>query len=41
MFSRIKGFQMLNVSVGSWGPDNIAAYLKAKGTFRAKALFVF
>lgn len=40
MFSRIKGFQMLNVSVGSWGPDNIAAYLKAKGTFRAKALFV-
>lgn len=41
MFSKIKGFQMLNIAVGSWGPDNIAAYLRTKGTFGAKAMFVY
>ena len=24
-------YQMLNISAGSWGPDNCAAYLKEKG----------
>ncbi len=33
-------FQMLNISAGSWGPDNCAAYLKQWGTFNAKAIFV-
>ncbi len=27
---------MLNISAGSWGPDNIHAYLEEKGTFGAK-----
>ena len=31
---------MLNISAGSWGPDNCAAYLKQWGTFNAKAIFV-
>ena len=33
-------FQMLNISAGSWGPDNCAAYLDELGTFNAKAMFV-
>jgi hypothetical protein len=33
-------YQMLNISVGSWGPDNCAAYLKEQGLFGAKAMFV-
>ena len=33
-------YQMLNISAGSWGPDNCAAYLKEKGLFDAKAIFV-
>lgn len=32
--------QMLNISAGSWGPDNCAAYLKEHGTFTAKAIFL-
>lgn len=32
--------QMLNISAGSWGPDNCAAYLKHYGTFGAKAMFL-
>ena len=33
-------YQMLNISAGSWGPDNCAAYLKESGLFDAKAIFV-
>lgn len=38
LFSRETGMQMLNISSGSWGPDNCAAYLREKGTFGAKAM---
>ena len=31
---------MLNISAGSWGPDNCAAYLKEKGTFGASAMIL-
>lgn len=31
-------YQMLNISAGSWGPDNCAAYLKENGTFDAEAM---
>ena len=31
---------MLNVSAGSWGPDNCAAYLRHYGLFDAKAMFL-
>ena len=30
--------QVLNISAGSWGPDNNAAYLKKHGIFGAKAI---
>ena len=33
-------YQMLNISAGSWGADNCAAYLKERGLFDAKAIFV-
>ena len=33
-------YQMLNISAGSWGADNCAAYLKERGLFAAKAIFV-
>ena len=36
LFSAETGMQMLNISAGSWGPDNCAAYLKEKGLFEAK-----
>ncbi|WP_291963526.1 hypothetical protein [Maribacter sp.] len=36
----LTNFQMLNISSGSWGPDNCAAYLKEYGTFNAKAMFL-
>jgi hypothetical protein len=32
--------QVLNVSAGSWGPDNCFAYLKEKGDFKAKMIFL-
>ncbi|WP_025761350.1 hypothetical protein [Dyadobacter tibetensis] len=32
------GIKVLNISAGSWGPDNIAAYLKKYGTFNAKLI---
>lgn len=32
--------QMLNISAGSWGPDNCAAYLKKYGLFNAKGIFL-
>lgn len=38
IFSKETGIQMLNISAGSWGPDNCVAYLKGKGTFNAKAM---
>ena len=40
LFSNETGMQMLNISAGSWGPDNCAAYLKEKGTFRTKAMIL-
>ena len=38
LFSNETGMQMLNISCGSWGPDNCVAYLREKGTFGAKAM---
>ena len=38
LFSKEMGMQMLNISCGSWGPDNCVAYLREKGTFGAKAM---
>lgn len=40
LFSNETGMQVLNISAGSWGPDNCAAYLKEKGTFGAKAMIL-
>lgn len=33
--------QFLNISAGSWGPDNCYAYLKKHGDFGAKSIFLF
>lgn len=38
LFSKETGIQMLNISAGSWGPDNCAAYLREKGTFGAQTM---
>lgn len=38
LFSKETGMQMLNISCGSWGPNNCAAYLKEKGVFGAQAM---
>lgn len=38
IFTKKTGIQMLNISAGSWGPDNCSAYLREAGTFRAKAM---
>ena len=35
LFTNETGIQMLNISCGSWGPDNCVAYLKEHGTFGA------
>lgn len=40
LFSEATGTQMLNISAGSWGPDNCAAYLKENGTFGASAMIL-
>lgn len=40
IFTRETGMQMLNISAGSWGPDNCAAYLREFGLFNAKAMFL-
>ena len=40
LFSAETGMQMLNISAGSWGPDNCAAYLKEKGLFGANAMLL-
>ena len=41
IFSRETGVQMLNISAGSWGPDNCAAYLREYGMFGAEGVFLF
>jgi lysophospholipase L1-like esterase len=33
-----KKVRVLNISAGSWGPDNIAGYLKKYGLFKAKVI---
>ena len=33
--------QFLNISAGSWGPDNCYAYMEKNGDFGAKAIFLF
>lgn len=38
LFSQEAGVQMLNISCGSWGPDNCAAYLEKHGDFDAQAI---
>ena len=38
LFSNETDMQMLNISAGSWGPDNCVAYLKEKGIFGTKAM---
>jgi len=35
-----KEVQVLNISAGSWGPDNCEAYLKRYGMFNGKAAFL-
>ena len=40
IFTNETGIQMLNISCGSWGPDNCAAYLRKHGTFGASAMFL-
>ncbi|TDT46724.1 hypothetical protein CLV90_0782 [Maribacter spongiicola] len=37
---KLPNLQMLNISSGSWGPDNCSAYLKKYGTFNAKAMLL-
>ena len=36
-----KPVQFLNISAGSWGPDNCFAYLLEKGDFNAKSIYLF
>ncbi|WP_282162211.1 hypothetical protein [Ulvibacterium marinum] len=36
-----KNVQFLNISAGSWGPDNCFAYLKENGNFSAKLILLF
>jgi hypothetical protein len=36
-----KEIQFLNISSGSWGPDNCYAFLKKHGSYRARHLFLF
>ena len=40
LFNSMTGIQMLNISSGSWGPDNCAAYISHYGMFGAKAMFL-
>lgn len=35
-----ENIQILNISAGSWGPDNCAAYLEEQGTFEAKKMLL-
>jgi len=36
-----KKVQFLNISAGSWGPDNCFAYLKKHGNFGASSIYLF
>lgn len=38
--SSVDDVQILNISAGSWGPDNCAGYLKKFGLFNAGAIFL-
>ena len=38
LFTLETSMQMLNISCGSWGPDNCAAYIKKHGAFGAKVM---
>ena len=38
LFTKETGIQMLNISAGSWGPDNCVEYIHENGTFNAKAM---
>lgn len=40
LFTKETGIQLLNISAGSWGPDNCAAYLMEKGLFNARAMIL-
>mgnify|MGYP002853279701 CR=1 FL=1 len=40
LFEEMTGVQMLNISAGSWGPDNCAAYIEEKGTFDAEGIIL-
>ena len=40
LFTEETGMQMLNISAGSWGPDNCAAYLQEYGVFEAQAMIL-
>lgn len=35
------GFRFLNISAGSWGPDNCAGYMQKLGDFNAKMIVLF
>tara|TARA_R110002012_G_scaffold190633_1_gene358189 strand:- start:280 stop:1203 length:924 start_codon:yes stop_codon:yes gene_type:complete len=34
-------FQILNISAGSWGPDNVSEYIKLHGYFKAGSFLLF
>ena len=36
-----ESIRFLNISAGSWGPDNCAAYLNKFGSFNAKMIILF
>lgn len=40
LFEKMTGVMMLNISAGSWGPDNCAAYLEEKGLFDAEGIML-
>jgi hypothetical protein len=38
--SESTSYQVLNISAGSWGPDNVAAYIEKYGTFGAEQMIL-
>ena len=40
LFSNETGIQMLNISCGSWGPDNCAAFIKEHGAFGTERMIL-
>lgn len=40
LITKETGIQMLNISAGSWGPDNCAAFLRHYGLFNAEAMIL-